>query len=149
VTAVWFEDFEVGDRFRHFRGKTITDFETHTLSQLVMNTSEGHFNDEVMRDSPFGSVVTFGGIVVATVVGLASQDTAAEAVEEIGIDRISLIAPTRTGDTIYAETEVLETEGDPGLGSGTVRFLHLGVNGRGEAVCEIDRRVRIRRRGGS
>ncbi len=141
----FFEDFVVGDVFRHARGKTITDFETMTLAQLMMNTSDGHYNADRMRDSEFGGTLTFGGVVASVVYGLASQDTAEQALEELGIDRIRFQRPTKTGDTLYAVTEVLEAEARDAA-SGTVRFRHRGVNQDGATVCELERRVLVRRR---
>lgn len=143
----FFEDFRVGERFRHHRGKTITDFETQTLALLVMNTSQGHFNADFMRSFEFGpDPLTFGGIVASVVLGLASQDTAEHAARELGIDYIRLLAPTVTGDTLYAATEVLATGDGETPGDGLVRFRHLGFNQHGRVVCEISRRVLLQRR---
>jgi acyl dehydratase len=141
----YFEDFAVGDRFRHWRGKTITDVETHLLSQLMMNTSEGHFNELAMRDSPFGTVVTFGVVVASIIWGLASQDTAEHAVAELGVDRLVLRSPTRSGDTLFAESEVLAVSSTDSE-CGHVLFRHVGVNQHDEVVCEMHRRVSIRKR---
>jgi acyl dehydratase len=144
----FFEDFVVGDAFRHARGKTVTDFDTMTLAQLVMNTSDGHYNVDKMIDSEFGGTLTFGGVVAAIVYGLASQDTAEQAVRELGIDRIRFQRSTTSGDTLYAVSEVLATEPHDDV-SGLVRFRHLGINQHGETVCEMERRVLLRRRGAS
>jgi len=142
----FFEDFVVGDAFRHARGKTVTDFDTMTLAQLVMNTSDGHYNADKMASSEFGGTLTFGGVVAAIVYGLASQDTAEQAVRELGIDRIRFARSTASGDTLYAVSEVLEAQ-EQDEATGLVRFRHLGVNQRGETVCEMERRVLLRRRG--
>jgi acyl dehydratase len=145
-TDNYFENFAVGDRFRHFRGKTVTDFETHTLSQLVMNTSEGHFNEVAMEDSPFGSVVTFGVIVASIVWGIASQDTAEHAVEELGIRELRLRSATRSGDTLFAETEVLEATPLAQADMGDLVLRHVGINQDDVIVCDLVRALRVRRR---
>lgn len=144
-TDNFFEDFAVGDRVRHARGKTVTDFDTMTLAQLLMNTSHGHYNADAMADSEFGRPLTFGGVVASIVYGLASQDTGEQAVVEEGIDSIRFAAPTFSGDTLYATSEVLEAEGHDD-GTGTVCFRHVGTNADGATVCEMVRRVRLRRR---
>jgi itaconyl-CoA hydratase len=144
----FFEDFVVGDRFRHARGKTITDLETMTFAQLMMNTADGHYNAHKMAGSEFGGPPTFGGVVASVVYGLASQDTAEQAIQELGCDSIRFPRPTRTGDTLRAESEVLDTQArDPA--SGEVRFRHRGINQDGTVVCEIERRVLLRRRPGA
>ena len=144
------EDFVVGDRWRHSRGKTITDFETQTLSLLVMNTSQGHFNADWTSSWEFGPVpLTFGGIVASIVIGLASEDTAEHAVRELGMEKIVFPARTVSGDTLYAATEVLDVTGDDNADAAVVRFRHFGFNQREETVCEIERSVLIRRRPGT
>lgn len=144
-TDNYFEDFTVGDRFRHARGKTITDVDTMTVAQLVLNTSDGHYNTHKMLDSEFGAPPTFGGVVAAIVYGLASQDTAEQAISELGIDHIGFVHPTRTGDTLHAVSEVLEVKRWD-KASGEVVFLHTGVNQDGKSVCELRRRVLLKTR---
>lgn len=141
----YFEDFVVGDRFWHSRGKTVTDFETMTLAQLVMNTSDGHYDIEKMRGSEFGAPLTFGGVVAAMVYGIASQDTAEQALQELGFDSIRFPAPTVSGDTLHVLSEVLKADERDAV-SGEVSFAHVGVNQHGNTVCEIQRRVILRKR---
>ena len=136
----FFEDFTVGDRFRHARGKTVTEVEGLLLTHLLMNTAQAHFNSDAMREE--GGVIVFGGVVAAIVIGLATQDTAEDAVRELGLDRVRFKSPVRHGDTLYTITEVLDTQD-----SGEVRFQHTGLNQDGVEVCEIERRVLLRRRG--
>jgi acyl dehydratase len=145
--GTWFEDYVVGDLVRHARGRTVTPFDGAFLAQLVVNTSDGHFNDHVMAATPIGESVVFGGLTLAFVVGLTMQDTAEHAVAELGLDRVRLRAPVVHGDTLYAYTEVLATEPEPG-GGGVVRFRHWGRNQRDETVLTCERRVRVRGRDG-
>lgn len=113
---------------------------------LVMNTSAGHFDAHAMSKTEFASPVVFGGIVASILIGLSSQDTAEHVTEELGIDQVDFHRPTRTGDTLYAVTEVLDTEVGADESSGWVRFRHVAVNQNGEAVCTIVRRAAIERR---
>ena len=135
----WLEDFEVGDRFRHARGKTVTEVEGLLLTHLVMNTAQAHFNEDLMRER--GGVIVFGGVVAAIVIGLATQDTAENAVRELGLDNVRFKSPVRHGDTLYAVTEVLAKDGP-----GEVRFRHTGINQDGAEVFECERRVLLKRR---
>lgn len=147
-TDTCFEDFAVGQRMRHARGKTITDVEVATLCHLVMNTASGHFDEHRMAQSPFGHRIAFGGITAAVVVGLATQDTAENALAELGLDRMRLRTPVVAGDTLYAFSEVLAAEAAPDRDdAGVVTFFHWGANQRDEVVFEAERRVLVRRRG--
>jgi acyl dehydratase len=143
----YFEDFEVGRRIRHFRGATIDEVENNCLSKLVMNTAQAHFNEHAMAGSPLGDGrLVFGLITGSMVVGLASQDTAEHALAELGLDAVRFARPVHHGDTIFAYTEVLAVDdGDRG-DAGVVRFKHWGVNQHGEVVCELERRVLLKRR---
>ena len=142
----YFEHFAVGDRMRHPRGKTITDFELSTLCHLVMNTAQAHFNEHLMSSSPFGERIAFGGITASIVIGLAMQDTGEQALAELGIDGMRLREPVKLGDTIYALSEVAATEPSRRDDAGEVTFRHWGINQRDEVVLEATRRVLIRRR---
>jgi len=142
----YFEDFRPGDVFRHARGKTLTEMDTVLLTHLVMNTAQGHFNEQLMAGTPFGRRITFGGIVAALVIGLASQDTAENALAELGLDKVRFQAPVFHGDTLYAFTEVMAKSEGTRPDGGEVRFRHWGTNQDGVVVFEGERRVLVKRR---
>lgn len=143
-----FEDFAVGDVIRHPRGKTVTDVDGEFIANLVMNTSHGHFNEHAMLSSEFGSRLLFGGITASLVVGLASQDTSENAIEELTVDEVNLPVPVRHGDSLYAFTRVLEVRPESDT-TGVVRFEHFGVNQDDAIVCRVIRTVRLPRRAGA
>ena len=105
-------------------------------SQLVLNSSDGHFNDDVMRDTEVGQSVVFGGLTLAIVVGLATLD-AEHPVEELGLEDVRFREPVVHGDTLYAYSQVVATDGNE------VTLRHWGVNQRDEVVVELRRRVRL------
>ena len=144
----YFEDFEVGQRMRHARSATIDQVENNFISKLVMNTAQGHWNAEIMRGSPLGDgQLVFGLITGSMTVGLASQDTAENALAEVGLDKVRFRKPVHHGDTITAYTEVLSTEpADDRDDAGIVRFKHWGRNQDGDVVCELERIVLLKRR---
>lgn len=145
----YFEDFEVGMLIRHARGKTITEMDNVLITNMVMNTAEGHFNEHAMRNSPggiFPQRVVFGGINLSMVVGLAAQDTAEQCLRELGMDKIRLSHPVFHGDTLYAYTEVLDTRAADGEEAGMVRFRHYGLNQNDKLCVQVERTVLIRRR---
>lgn len=142
----YFEDFTVGDLFRHARGKTVTEMDNVLLTNLVMNTAQGHFNEHVMAETPFGHRITFGGIIAAMVIGLAMQDTGENALAEIGLDGVRFRAPVLHGDTLYAFTEVVAKHDASREDAGEVVFRHWGTNQDGTVVFEAERRVLVKRR---
>jgi itaconyl-CoA hydratase len=146
--ANYFEDFEVGRRMKHFRSATIDEVENNFISKQVMNTAQAHWNEEAMKGSPMGDGrLVFGLITGSMTVGLTSQDTAENALAEVGIDKVRFRKPVHHGDTITAYTEVLSTEpSSEHPDAGLVRFKHWGRNQHGDVVCELERTVLIKRR---
>jgi itaconyl-CoA hydratase len=142
----YFENFVVGRKWRHARGKTVGVTENVLLTHLVMNSADAHFNDHKMQSSPFGRVLSYGGVNFSIVIGLAAQDTGENAWQELGLDRIRLKKPVFHGDTLYALSEVLETRDAEQPDVGEVRFRHVGINQNDAVVCELERRVLIKRR---
>lgn len=145
-TDNYFEDFVVGAVYEHARGRTITEMDNVLLTHLVMNTAQGHFNEQRMAASPFKHRITFGGITASFIIGLASQDTGEQALAELGLDQIRFSAPVYHGDTLHAFTEVLAKEEGTREDAGIVRFRHVGINQDRKVVFSGERRVLLKRR---
>jgi itaconyl-CoA hydratase len=142
----YFEDFSAGDRLRHVRGKTIGEFENQVLTHLVMNTAHAHFNEHAMASSPWGQRLVFGLVTGSIVVGLATQDTAENALAELSLDELRFVAPVFHGDTLYAASEVVEKSDSDRQDAGIVVFRHHGYKQDGTKVFEGKRRVLLKRR---
>lgn len=147
----YFEDFEVGDVLVHPRGRTIAESEHAMLTNMVLNTAQQHFNQDLCDADPAayfgGRRVVFGGVVLAFVVGLASQETSENALLEIGYDEGQQHLPVFAGDTLYAESTVLARwDATDRPDAGVVRFKLEGKNQRGEVVITIVRELLVRRR---
>ncbi|MGQ0547685.1 MAG: MaoC family dehydratase [Betaproteobacteria bacterium] len=142
----YFEDFAPGEVYAHARGKTVGETENVLITNLVMNSADAHFNEHKMRRTPYGRRLSYGGVNLALVLGLAAQDTAEQALAELGLDRIRFAGPVFHGDTLQAYSEVLEKKDAPRPDAGEVRFRHWGVNQFRKIVCEGERRVLLKRR---
>ncbi len=142
----YFEDFLPGTVMRHARGKTVEALENVLITNLVMNTAQGHFNEHAMKDSRFGRRITFGGVTLSLIIGLAAQDTAENALAELSLDNIRFGAPVFHGDTLYAFSEVLACGPTDRPDAGVVTFRHWGVNQDDKVVFEGERRVLVKRR---
>jgi acyl dehydratase len=142
----YFEDFEVGAVIRHARGKTMTPLENVLITNMVMNTAQGHFNEHQMAATPFGGIIAYGGVNFSLVLGLACQDCCENALAELGLDNIRLSKPVTHGDTLYAFSEVLEKADAEREDAGVVVFRHYGYNQRDEQVAQVERRVLVKRK---
>jgi acyl dehydratase len=142
----YFEDFEVGAKMRHARGTTVGEVENQLLTKLVMNSADAHYNEQKMRNLPFGQRLVFGLVTGSIVIGLATQDTAENALAELRLDGLRFRAPVFYGDTLTAYTEVLETRDADRPDAGIVHFKHWGVKQDETIVFEGEREVLIKRR---
>ena len=147
----YFEDFETGQVMRHARGKTMCEQDNVGITLQVLNTAEGHFNEDLMQKNAMGqagwnSRIQFGGVTISMIVGLAMQDTGENALAELALDKIRLKAPVFHGDTLYAYSEVLEKRESDRADAGIVTFKHYGVNQKDQVVFEGERTVLIRKR---
>lgn len=142
----YFEDFDVGSVLRHARGKTVTPLENVLITNLVMNSAQGHFNEDVMAKSSFGKILVYGGVNFSMVLGLATQDCCENALAEVGLDNIQLLRPVGHGDTLYAVSEILSKEDSAQPDAGYVVFRHSGYNQNEELVAKVDRRALIKRK---
>ena len=144
--ANYFEDFEVGAKMKHDRGTTVGEVESQLLTKLVMNTADMHFNEDRAQDSPYGQRLVFGLVTGTICIGLTTQDTAENALAEIGLDKMRFTAPVFLGDTLYAYSEVIGKNDGEREDSGIVEFRHWGVKQDNTIVFECERRVLIKRR---
>ena len=141
----YYEDFKPGTVMAHARGKTVTELENVQITNIVMNTAQAHFNEDMMSRDPRKHRLVYGGVTASIVIGLAAQDTAENALTELGMDKIRFPAPVFHGDTLYSYTEVLEVEDGDRADAGEVRFKHWGVNQNRVVVFEGERRALIKR----
>lgn len=142
----YFEDFEMGQVMRHARGKTVTPLENVLITNLVMNTAQGHFNADMMEKSPFKGILSYGGVNFSLVLGLACEDCCENALAELGLDNIRLSKPVTHGDTLYAVSEVIEKDESDREDAGIVVFRHYGYNQKDELVAQVDRRALIKKK---
>lgn len=146
----YFEDFSVGTVIQHARGKTVSNLENVLITNMVMNTAQGHFNADAMakRGGSFGNgkIISFGGVNFSIVLGLASQDCCENALAELGLDNVKLSHPVTHGDTLYAYSEVIETRDADREDAGIVRFRHYGYNQDDALVAQVERTVLLKRK---
>ena len=146
----YYEDFTVGDTLIHQRGRTITETDNHLFTSLVMNTAELHFNQDMVDKDPKnyfdGRRVVYGGVVLSFVVGLASEDTSENAIAELEMDNGKHTNPVFHGDTLYAESTIMEKRDGQRTDAGIVKFRLVGKKPDGTVVVEIDRTVLIKRK---
>ena len=145
-----YEDFAVGDVYEHRPGRTITQADNTWFTLLTMNTHPLHFDEEYAKATEFGRCLIASPLTVAILVGMSVTDVSQKAIANLGWREIRLPAPVFAGDTLYAESEVLEkreSKSRPEAGLVTVRTT--GRNQDGKVVCTFERTILVAKRGHS
>jgi itaconyl-CoA hydratase len=104
----YLEDFEVGDIYEHRPGRTITESDNINFSLMTMNFHPLHCDRAFAEKSEFGKPLVNSALSLAIVVGMSVSDVSGKAIANLGWKEINLTGPVFPGDTLYAESEVLE-----------------------------------------
>ena len=104
----YFEDFIVGDTYKHWPGRTITAADNTWFTLLTMNQHPLHFDEEYAKRTEFGRPLVNSTLTLAIVVGMSVADVSQNAVANLGWTDIRMPAPVFNGDTLYAESTVLD-----------------------------------------
>lgn len=143
----FFEDFTVGDIYRHQLGRTIDSADNRWFTLLTMNTNQLHFNAHYAAQSPHGREIVNSGLTVALVLGISVADISQNAVANLGWTDIRLSSPVFVGDTMYGEsviTALRPSESRPY--AGIVSCFTRGLNQDGIEVLSFSRSVMVYRR---
>lgn len=143
----YYEDFAPGDVFRSRLGRTVTETDNIWFTCLTMNTNQVHFNVEHAARTRFRRPLVNSAFTLALVVGLTVADTSENAAANLGWTDIVLPRPVFAGDTLWAESEILElreSRSDPRVGIVSMRCR--GINQRREVVIEFKRTFMVYKR---
>mgnify|MGYP001401966987 FL=1 len=144
----YFEDFEVGVIYEHRPGRTINEADNSWFTLLTMNTHPLHFDAEYAAHSEFGKPLVNSCLTLSMVAGMSVSDTSQKAIANLGWTDIKMPHPVFVGDTLYAESEVLdkrESKSRPTQGIVSVRTT--GKNQDGTVVMSYDRSFLVPKRG--
>lgn len=144
----FFEDFVVGDVFRHPLGRTITETDNVWFTLLTMNTNPMHLDQRYAAASEFGRTLVNSALTLAIVTGQSVIDTSQLAFANLGWDQIRLSNPVFVGDILYSESEVIELrESGSRPEGGIVTIRTRGLNQDGIEVIRFQRTFLVYRRG--
>ncbi len=138
-----YEDIEVGAVYRSRFGRTVLDADNVWFTLLTNNTNPIHFDAEYAASTEWGRPLVDSTFTLALVTGLSVADISERAVN-LGWREVRLPAPVFAGDTIRAETEVLEKrESGSRAGQGIVTVRTRGFNQHDEVVIEFERTIMV------
>ena len=143
----YFEDFDVGDVFRSRLGRTITETDNIWFTCLTLNTNQIHFNVPYAERTQFRRPLVNSAFTLALVTGMTVPDTSENAAANLEWTDIKLPKPVYAGDTLWAESEILElreSKSNPSVGIVSMRCR--GINQRREVVIEFKRTFMLYKR---
>jgi itaconyl-CoA hydratase len=143
----FFEDFNVGDVYLHPLGRTVTTTDNSWFTQLTLNTNPIHFDHHYAAQTEFGRPLVNSCFTLALATGMSVSDVSQNALANLGWDEVRLPAPLFEGDTLYAESEVLDVRASRSKPNvGIIRIRTRGYNQDGVTVIEYRRTIMVYRR---
>jgi itaconyl-CoA hydratase len=144
----FFEDFTIGDSYQHPLGRTVTTTDNMWFTLLTQNTAPIHVDHHYAAQTTFGKPLVDSTFTLALVTGQSVTDISQNVFANLGWDEVRLPRPVFEGDTIYSQSEVLQTResaSHPDVGIVTVRTT--GYNQDGVVVISFKRTVMVYKRG--
>ena len=148
MAGKYFEELDIGRRFDHEPGRTVTETDNLLFTTLTGNPQPLHLDAEFATDSIHGQILVNSIFTLGVVVGLSVGDTTlGTTLGNLGFDKTTFPNPVFLGDTIrVASTVVDRRESRTKPDRGIVTFEHVGTNQRGEVVCSCLRGAMMMRK---
>ena len=145
----FYDEWQIGDRLTHDIRRTVTETDNLLFSTMTHNPQPLHLDAEAARASEFGQILVNGTFTFALMVGLSVGDTTlGTLVANLGYYKLVMPKPVFLGDTLRAETEVVELRDSKSRpDAGLVTFRHILLNQRDEPVCQCLRTALLKRKG--
>jgi acyl dehydratase len=144
----FYEDFEIGDVYRHPLGRTILPTDNAWFTLLTQNTAPIHFDRHYAAQTEFGKPLVDSTFTLALVTGQSVSDVSQNVFANLGWDDVRLPHPVFEGDTIYSQSEVLEKrESRSRPNVGILKVKTTGFNQEGTVVITFIRAVMVYKRG--
>ena len=141
MAGLYFEDFEVGQVFKHELTRTVTEMDNVMFCAMTHNPQPLHLDEEFGKGTEFGQRIVNSLFTLGLVIGVSVNDTTlGTTIGNLGMTDCAFRAPVLHGDTIRSETTILEKrESKSRPTAGIVTFEHRGFNQRGEEIAYCKR----------
>lgn len=148
MAGLFYEEFVVGEVYRHAITRTVTETDNLLFTALTMNPQPLHLDEEFAKASMYGARIVNSVFTLGLVAGIHVSDlTLGTTLGNLGFEDVRFPAPVFVGDTIRVESEVLETRPSGSRpNAGIVKLEHRGLNQRDELVCRLRRAALMKRR---
>ena len=135
-----YQDFSVGQVWKHHWGRTLTEGDNMMFTSATCNWNPLYINAEFARAHGHPGTVVNPMLVLCTAVGMSVEDLSEGGGPFLGVEDCRFLAPVYPGDTIAAESVVLDTrESTSRPQNGIVTWETSVRNQRGELVLQYRR----------
>ena len=142
-----FEQFAAGQKFQHRPGLTVSQQDSRDECLDTLNQQMLHFDEAFAAHTEWKKCLVDSTLTTKVVIGLTWK-TFAKRTRLLGFDEITLTKPVFGGDTLYAESEILEKADWPDDARvGRLKVVTQGLNQRGEPVARLVADLLIARAG--
>src|ERR1700691_5511384 len=104
----YYEEFQVGAIYKHWPGRTITEYDNTLFALLSMNQNPLFIDENYARTQPLGRRPVLDTLIFSLTVGMSVSDTSGKTIANLGYESVVFERPMFLGDSLYAESEVLE-----------------------------------------
>ena len=135
-----FADLEVGAVVRSHQRRTIDEADNRWFGALTDDWNPLHTDAGAAERAGWPKPLVNAALTMGVVLGLSAADTSEAGGVSLGWEEVRLTAPVFPGDTLTAETEILEKrESASRPGYGVVSVRTRGLNQHGETVIDFRR----------
>ncbi|UYO53543.1 MaoC family dehydratase [Rhodopseudomonas palustris] len=136
MAGMYFEEFEVGQEFRHALTRTVTEMDNTMFSLLTLNPQPLHIDAHFAEKTEFGQRIFNSLYTLGIMIGMTVYDTTlGTTVANLGMTDVTFPKPVFHGDTLRATTKVLsKRESKSRPNAGIIEFEHHALNQNDEIV---------------
>jgi itaconyl-CoA hydratase len=144
----FYEDFTVGDVYRHPLGRTITTTDNIWFTLLTQNTAPLHFDHDYAAKTEFGKPLVNSTLTLSLVAGQSVSDVSQNVYANLGWREVVLPHPVFEGDTIRSRSTVLSAR--PSSSRPTLGVIGVQTEGftqNDDLVIRFERTLLVYKRG--
>lgn len=148
MAGLYFEQFVLGQTFKHEIRKTVTEADNMLFCALTYNPAAIHIDyDYAEKETPYGKPLVNSVYTLGLMVGVSVQDTTlGTTIANLGWDAVTFPKPVFIGDTLRSETtvaEIRESKSRPDCG--IITFEHRSYNQANDLVASCKRAALMKR----
>ncbi len=144
--GLFYEEFNIGDVYKHWPGKTIFESDNNLFTLITMNPHPVHFDLEYCKDQQYGKILVVGTLIFSLIASMTVSEISGKAIANLEYEFVKHEGPVFIGDTLYSETEILDKwESKSKSDRGIVYVETRGYNQNGNVILRFRRKVLIKR----